>query len=91
MEYLSSLDILKNQIIKVDKSHSGNDKGYSKLIRIALLTPNLGDAIDNIEKLNTSDLAWSTLSSLQIYASDSYKIIYDYKILSPWKLIKKIY
>ena len=61
MEYLSSLDILKNQTIMVDKSNFGNETGQSKIIRISLLTPNLGDGIENIEKLNPSDLAWSTL------------------------------
>ena len=89
MEYLSSLDILKNQIIKVDKRMTGIDKAQSKIIRIALLTPNLGDGIENIEKMNPSDLAWSTLSSKEPYETDSYEIIYDRKILSPWKLIRK--
>jgi hypothetical protein len=95
MEYLASLDILKSQIIKVDKSSFdikkngfNNEKAISKLIRISLLTPNLGDGISNIEKLNESDLAWSTLSSGEI-EHDSYQIIYDYPILSPWKLIRK--
>ena len=95
MEYLASLDILKSQIIKVDKSSFdikkngfNNEKAISKLIRISLLTPNLGDGIRNIEKLNESDLAWSTLSSGEI-EHDSYQIIYDYPILSPWKLIRK--
>ena len=36
MEYLSSLDILKNQIIKVDKRNTGNAKAQSKIIRISL-------------------------------------------------------
>ena len=89
MEYLSSLDILKNQVIKVDKSNFGNEKGSSKLIRISLLTPNLGDGIDNLNKLNTSDLAWSTFSLKEQYKTDSYQIIYENKILSPWKLIRK--
>ena len=95
MEYLSSLDILKSQIIKVDKSgfnidkdEFNNEKAISKLIRISLLTPNLGDGINSIEELNKSDLAWSTLSSEEI-ETDSYQIIYDYRILSPWKLIRK--
>ena len=88
MEYLSSLDILKSQIIKVDKSGFNNEKAISKLIRISLLTPNLGDGISSIEKLNESDLAWSTLSSGEI-ETDSYQIIYDHQILSPWKLIRK--
>ena len=89
MEYLSSLDILKNQIIKVDKSNIDNQRAQSKIIKISLLTPNLGDGINSIEKLNPSDLAWSTLSSKALYKTNSYQIIYENQILSPWKLIRK--
>ncbi len=89
MEYLTSLDILKNQIIKVDKDNNGDEKTQSKIIRIALLTPNLGERIESIEKMNTSDLAWSTLSSKKLYETGSYQIIYEHEILSPWKLIRK--
>ena len=89
MDYLSSLDILKNQIINVDKSNFGNERAQSKIIRISLLTPNLGDGISNIKMLKSSELAWSTLSSNEIYENGSYEIIYDHKILSPWKLIRK--
>ncbi len=89
MEYLSSLDILKNQIIKVDKSSINNSKAQSKIIRISLLTPNLGEGIKNLEKMNQLDYAWSTLSSKETYETDSYQIIYDDKFLSPWKLIRK--
>ena len=89
MEYLSSLDILKNQIIKVDKNNLDNEIAQSKIIRISLLTPNLGDGINSIEQLNPLDFAWSTLSSKSLHETDSYQVIYDYKILSPWKLIRK--
>lgn len=89
IEYLSSLDILENQFIKVDKSNIENEIAQSKIIRISLLTPNLGEGIESLEKMNASELAWSTLSSKEIYENDSYQIIYDHKILSPWKLIRK--
>ena len=89
MEYLSSLDIIENKIIKVDKSSINNGTAQSKIIRISLLTPNLGDGINNIENLNTSDLVWSTLSSKELHENDSFEIIYQNKILSPWKLIRK--
>ena len=89
MEYLSSLDILKNQIIYVDKRNTENSKAQSKLIKISLLTPNLGDRIESIEKMRPSDLAWSTSPSKELYENDSYQIIYDHEILSPWKLIRK--
>ncbi len=89
MEYLSSLDVLKNQVIKVDKSGLNNGDNMSKLIKISLLTPNLGEVISSTEALNESDLAWSTLSSEDIYETDSFQIIYDHQILSPWKLVRK--
>ena len=89
MEYLSSLDILENKIIKVDKSNINNEIAQSKIIRISLLTPNLGNGIKNIEKLNASDLAWTNLPSKELLENDSYQIIYENKILSPWKLIRK--
>ncbi len=89
MEHLASTDILKNQIIKVDKSNSGSEKAQSKIIRISLLTPNLGYQIERIEEMNPSDLAWSTLSSKELYETDSYQIVYENEILYPWKLIRK--
>ncbi len=89
MEYLNSFDIMKNEIIKVDKSNSGNQIAQSKIIRISLLTPNLGDGIESIEKMSPSDLAWTTVSSKELYKNHSYQIIYDYETLSPWKLIRK--
>ena len=89
MEYLSALDILKNQTIKVDKTNIKNAKEQSKIIRISLLTPNLGEGIESIEKMKPSDFAWSTFSSKELYDDESYQIIYDNEILSPWKLIRK--
>ena len=89
MEYLTSLDILKNQIINVDMSNTGNKKAQSKLIRISLLTPNLGNRIDSIEKMKPLDLVWSTFSKKELDETDNYQIIYDNEILSPFKLIRK--
>ena len=89
MEYLTSLDILKNQIIHVDKSNTNIKEAQSKMIRISLLTPNLGNRIESIEQMNPSDFAWSTLSSMELNKTASYQIVYDHEILSPWKLIKK--
>ena len=90
MEYLSSLDILKNQIIQVDKSGIINENAQSKIIRISLLTPNLGGGINNIESLKDSNLIWSTYSAKGKNKDDSYQIIFEDLTLSPWKLIKKI-
>ena len=80
---------MNNKIINVDKRNAENAQAQSKLIRISLLTPNLGERIESIEKMETLGLAWSTLSSEELYENDSYEIIYYHETLSPWKLIRK--
>ena len=87
MEYLSLLDVPKNQLINVDKSNMGGAEAQSKLIRISLLTPNLGDGISSLKELNSSDFAWSIFSPKE--NDNSYQIIFDDQNLSPWKLIRK--
>ena len=87
MEYVSSLDIVKNQEIKVDKSGIKNSKSQSKIIKIALLTPTLGEGLENIDKLEKSELAWSTDFKPIKNNNYSFKVIYENDILNPWKLI----
>jgi len=89
MEYVSSLDIVKNQPIKVDKSGIKNSLSQSKIIRIALLTPKLGEGLKSIDQLKKSDLAWTT-DSKKIKNNDySFEVIFENDILKPWKLILK--
>ena len=89
-EHVSSLKTINNQIIKVDKSSIINTISHSKIIRIALLTPNLGEGIENIKNLKTSELAWSILPKEDQKKDASYKIVYENEVISPWKLIQKI-
>jgi len=88
MEYISSLDIVKNQEIKVDKSGIKNSRSQSKIIRISLLTPILGEGLENIDQLKKSELAWST-EFKEIKNNYAYEVLYENKILNPWKLIIK--
>ena len=90
MENISSLKTINNRIIKVDKSSFINTVSESKIIRIALLTPNLGAGIESIKSLKTSELAWSILPKEDQKKDTSFKIIYENKVIFPWKLIKKI-
>ena len=89
MEYVSSLDIVKNQNIKVDKSGITNSKSQSKIIKISLLTPNLGEGFNNISDLNPGELAWSSETSDEIVKDNSYEILYNENNLKPWSLILK--
>ena len=89
MEYLSSLDILKNKEIKVDKSGIKNSGSQSKIIRISLLTPILGEGIESIDQLKRSELAWSTQFKEIKKNKYAYEVLYENEILNPWKLIIK--
>ena len=83
------LILSKNQNIKVDKSGITNSKSQSKIIKISLLTPNLGEGFNNISDLNPGELAWSSDYSDKIIKDNSYDILYKNNTLKPWKLILK--
>ena len=89
MEYVSSLDIVKNQNIKVDKSGITNSDSQSKIIKISLLTPNLGESFNKISDLNPGELAWSSDYSDKRIKDNSYEILYKNNTLKAWKLILK--
>jgi len=89
MEYVSSMDRVKNQTIKVDKTGINNSQFQSKIIRISLLTPKLGDGIESIDQLKKSEIAWSTESKKIKDNNYSYEVLYENDILKPWKLILK--
>ena len=89
MEYVSSLDIVKNQPIKVDREGMINSQSQSKIIRISLLTPKLGGIVEGIDQLKKSDLAWTNESKEINNDNNSYKVVYKNNVLRPWILILK--
>ena len=89
MEFVSSIDIVKNQNIKVIKSGKNSAESHSKIIRISLLTPNLGNRLKSIKDLNSGELAWYKESSDKSIKDHSYEILYKNDTLKPWKLILK--
>ena len=89
MEYVSTLDIVKNQEIKVDKSGIKNSKSQSKIIKISLLTPILGEGLESIDQLKKSELAWTTDLKEIKNNNYAYEVKYENDILNPWKLIIK--
>ena len=89
MEYISSLNIIKNKEIKVDKSGIKNSVSQSKIIRISLLTPILGEGVENIDQLKKSELAWSPEFKETKRNNYTFEVLYENEILNPWKLIIK--
>ena len=89
MEYVSSLDMVKNQPIKVDISGINNSQSQSKIIRISLLTPKLDEGIQSIDHLKKSELAWSTEFKEVEKNISSYEVVYENDVLKPWRLLLK--
>jgi len=89
MEYVSSLDLVKNQTIMVDKKGINNSRSQSKIIRICLSTPKLGRGLESINQLKKSELAWTTDLKTIKDNDYSFEVIYENDVLNPWKLILK--
>ena len=89
MEYVSSLDLVKNQTIMVDKKGINKSRSQSKIIRISLSTPKLGRGLESINQLKKSELAWTTDLKTWDNNDYSYELIYENDVLNPWKLILK--
>jgi len=89
MEYVSSLDLVKNQEIMVDKKGINNSQAQSKIIRISLSTPKLGVGLESINQIKKSELAWTTDLKTIKNNDNFYEVIYENDVLNPWKLILK--
>ena len=89
MEYVSSLDLVKNQAIMVDKKGIKDSRSQSKIIRISLSTPQLGRGLESINQLKKSELAWTTDIKTINNNDYSFEVIYENDVLNPWKLILK--
>ncbi len=89
MEYVSTLETVKNEPIKVNITGINNSESQSKIIRIALLTPQLGESVERIDQLKKSELAWLNELKEIKNMNSPYEVIYENDILKPWKLIKK--
>ena len=89
LEHVSSIDIVKNKIIKVDRSGIKGSEAGSKIIRISLSTPQLGESVESITNLKSKELAWSTEPNKKNNLGNSYVIVFEDETLNPWKLILK--
>ena len=88
IEYISAKEGLKNHSINIINKNLNTNDSSSKLIKILLMTPNLGKDFSNLNELKPNEYAWM-IESRDIISSDNYQIIASDKNLNPWKLIKK--
>ncbi len=89
LEYCFSKNNISDEVIKVNKKDINKSNLHSKIIKISLLTPNLGKAINGLNELKESQYAWSTLNNTLSEEKISYQIICSDEEIKPWKLIQK--
>tara|TARA_Y100001933_G_scaffold219039_1_gene227499 strand:+ start:62 stop:388 length:327 start_codon:yes stop_codon:yes gene_type:complete len=89
IEYISAKEGLSNHSINVINENLNVDNSHSKLIKILLMTPNLGEDLKNINELKPNEYAWMIESKNINSDTQKYQIIASDKNLNPWKLIKK--
>ena len=90
MERVIALEDLNNKVIDVKKSDIVDNASQSQIIKIALLTPNLGKGIDRIKEFDHSGFIWITKSTFQTVNKNLFELIYEDEYLNPWILVKKI-
>jgi len=89
IEYISEKERLDVYSINVIRDKFNVEDSNSKLIKILLMTPNLGKDFKNLNELKPNEYAWMIESKNESTKSKNYQIIASDKNLHPWKLIKK--
>jgi len=89
IESISTKEELNKHTINVIRDNYNFDNTTSKLIKILLMTPNLGKDFNNLNELKPNEYAWMIESKNKVKKSENYQIIASGSELNPWKLIRK--
>jgi len=89
LENISVKEGLQTHSINVISDNLNTVNANSKLIKILLMTPNLGRDLKSLNELELNEYAWMIESNIKTNKSEDYQIIASDKNLNPWKLIKK--
>ncbi len=89
LENISAKEGLHNHSINIISDDLNTANSNSKLIKILLMTQNLGRDLKNLNQLKPNEYTWMIKSDIETNKSENYQIITRYKNLNPWTLIKK--
>ena len=89
IEFIISKESLSKTPISVVGFQNIDNNAMSKLIKISLLTPNLGEGIKDLKDLKPKEFAWIIEPQNSNIISKQYEIIASDNSLNPWKLIRK--
>ena len=71
------------------RSASLDEISHSKIIKILLQMPNLGNGIESLDDLEKNQYAWSRFSKDKFKNRQDIILINNDDIFSPWKLVLK--
>ena len=81
---------LSNISIELIKPDTSNDETLSKIIKIMVRTPKIGEKrLDNLSELSSNSFAWTTKEFNKNIQLKQYQIVNENKVFYPWKLIYK--
>ena len=90
IEDLVENEKLSNISIETIKPEIKDDEALSKIIKIMVKTPKIGERrLDNLSELRSDSFAWTTKEFNKKIKQKKYQIINEDEIFYPWKLIYK--
>ena len=90
IENLVENEKLSKRSIELIKPDVNNDETLSKIIKIMVKTPRIGERrLDNLSLLRSGSYAWTTKEFHKNIKRNQYQIVNEDKIFFPWKLIYK--
>ncbi len=90
IEELVKNENLSNISVEIIKPEFNNDEAISKIIKIMVKTPKIGETrLDNLSLLRGDSYAWTTKQFNKNIKLEKYRIVNEDDIFYPWKLIYK--
>ncbi len=88
-EILIQSEGLHKKYIATVKSDINDDISHSKIIKILLNMPNIGNGIESLDDLKKDEYAWSKLPKDNFKDRKNIILINDDDVFYPWKLVLK--
>ena len=86
-ESLIKAENLNKKAIEVVKGDINSRNAHSKIIKISLMMPNIGNGLKDINQLNLNQYAWVINTNVKLNNKNKLKIVDESNIFSPWKLV----
>ena len=88
-ESLIQSESLNKKYVEIVKKDINDEISQSKIIKILLQMPNLGNGIESLDDLKKDQYAWSKFSKDKFKNRQDIILINNDDIFSPWKLVLK--